>query len=334
MKFIDEAIIEVKAGDGGKGCVSFRREKYVPRGGPDGGDGGDGGDCILETSQNLSTLMDLKYRKRFEAGRGGHGKGKKMFGKRGETIRIRVPVGTVVKDAKTGRLLADLAKDGETFVIAKGGKGGHGNAHYVSSVRRAPRFASNSGEGEEKKIKLELKLLADVGLIGLPNAGKSTLIASISNARPKIADYPFTTKVPHLGVVRVGLGISFVVADIPGLIERAHQGAGMGIRFLKHVERTKILLHLIDVTDPLNTDPLKSYQTLRKELEAYDSKLLSRPEIVVLTKMDLPDAQSRREKLVKFFRKQKREVFAISAVKREGLEPLIFAIYQRLTVAK
>ena len=328
MKFIDEAIIEVKAGDGGDGCVSFRREKYVPRGGPNGGDGGRGGSCILKARSGLNTLMDLKFRKRFEATRGMHGKGKDMFGRMGKDIVIELPVGTIVRDADTNKIIIDLAREDQAFIIAKGGKGGHGNTHYASSTRQVPRTAQEGGKGEERRIKLELKLLADVGLVGFPNAGKSTLISVISNAKPKIADYPFTTKVPHLGVVRIDEGKSFVMADIPGLIEGAHTGKGMGIQFLKHIERTRVLLHLIDLSDPEYPDAWKAYTTLRKELEAHTPELLKKPEIIVLTKTDLPDVQEAIKKACQLFEKKGHPVLAISAAKHEGLKPLLKKVSQ------
>ncbi|MDP2600027.1 MAG: GTPase ObgE [Deltaproteobacteria bacterium] len=323
MKFIDEAIIHVKAGDGGNGCISFRREKYVPRGGPDGGDGGHGGHCIVRARTGLTTLMDVRYRKEFKADSGTNGMGKKMFGRRGEDAVIVVPVGTLIKDAASGKVLADMTKPDEEFIVAKGGRGGKGNARFATSTNQAPRKAEEGKPGEEKTIKLELKLLADVGLIGFPNAGKSTLISAISNARPKIADYPFTTKVPHLGVVELGDERSFVVADIPGLIEGAHQGAGMGIQFLKHIERTKVLLHLIDIHGPLHEDPLKAYKTLRAELKAFSPDLLHKPEIIVLTKMDISEVKGKAAKIGK-------EVFTVSAAKREGLKPLLEKVWSCL----
>ncbi|MDO8527508.1 MAG: GTPase ObgE [Deltaproteobacteria bacterium] len=331
MKFIDEAIIEIKAGDGGDGCLSFRREKYVPRGGPDGGDGGDGGDCILKAKQGLTTLMDLKFRKHFEAGRGANGEGQKMFGAQGKDVTIHIPIGTIVKNAKTGKILADISKEGQEVIIAKGGRRGRGNARFASSTNQAPRTFEKGEPGEELRIRLELKLLADVGLVGFPNAGKSTLISSISNARPKIAGYPFTTKVPHLGVVQVDREKSFVVADIPGLIEGAHQGAGMGIQFLKHIERTKVLLHLIDLTDPEHPDPLKSYKVICDEMKSFSPDLLKKPEIIVLTKMDLPEVREMRSKVENLFKKKGKKVFAISAPNREGLEALVKEVAQRLT---
>ena len=330
MKFIDEAIIEVQAGGGGNGCISFRREKYIPNGGPDGGNGGAGGSCILKASDKLSTLMDLKYKKRFKAGRGEHGMGKNMTGHNGGDQTILVPVGTVIFDHETGPEIIDMDCDGKVLVIAKGGRGGKGNSHFTSSVRQAPKFAQTGEAGERKTIRLELKLLADVGLIGFPNAGKSMLISVVSNARPKVADYPFTTKIPNLGVVRLDAETSFVVADIPGLIEGAHEGAGMGIKFLKHIERTKVLLHLIDVTDPTQTDPLKAYVILRKELEGFDLSILKKPEIIVLTKMDLPDAREREEEIARAFKKKKLKILAISAVKKEGLKELLEEVRKNL----
>jgi GTP-binding protein len=281
--FIDEAKIEVKAGNGGNGCVSFRREKYVPKGGPDGGDGGKGGDIVLRVDRNMSTLLDFTYRPRYRAKNGGHGKGKKMTGENGAELVLPVPRGTLVIDGETGLLLADLTRSDQRFVLARGGNGGFGNARFATPVRRAPRKATKGWPGEEKTVLLHLKLIADVGLVGKPNAGKSTLLSRVSKARPKIADYPFTTKEPHLGVVR-GKGMDFVVADIPGLIEGAHLGRGMGTRFLKHIERTKILLVLVESTAPsVEAD----YGSLVAELGSYSVDLLERPRCLVLTKADL-----------------------------------------------
>lgn len=331
MKFIDEAIIEVKAGNGGNGCMSFRREKYVPRGGPDGGDGGRGGDVIMVADEGLSTLMDLKYRRHFRAGRGAHGKGKQMNGASGDDVIIKVPVGTIVYDENLGIKLVDMVKHGAEAIVAKGGRGGRGNAHFATSTNRAPRRVEEGGKGEIRKLHLELKLLADAALIGRPNAGKSTLISAISQARPKIADYPFTTLTPNLGVVRVGEGGSFTVADIPGLIENAHEGAGLGIQFLRHIERTRLLVHLIDLTDPVNKDPLKSYKAIRDELSAYDKSLLDRPEIVVFTKMDLTEAREGSIAAEKIFKKNGIKPLEISAVTHEGLDTLIRVVYNLLT---
>lgn len=330
MKFIDEAIIEVKAGDGGNGCLSFRREKYVPMGGPDGGDGGRGGDVIARADEGLSTLMDLKYRRHFRAGRGAHGKGKQMSGAYGEDIVIRVPVGTIIYDEDTGIRLADLTQHGAEVVVAKGGRGGRGNSHFSTPTNRAPRQFEEGGRGEHRRLRVELKLLADVALIGRPNAGKSTLISVISAARPKIADYPFTTTTPNLGVVSGGDGRSFTVADIPGLIENAHEGAGLGIRFLRHIERTRLLVHLVDLSDPANKNPLISYQSIRNELGAYDESLLGRPEIVVFTKMDLSEARRKAQSAEKVFMNKGHAVLKISAAAHEGLDLFIRTVSKKL----
>lgn len=331
MKFIDEAIIEVEAGNGGNGCVSFRREKYVPMGGPDGGDGGRGGDVIFATDEGRTTLMDVKFHRHFRAGRGGHGMGKQMYGRAGKDVVIRVPVGTIVKDAATEEVLADLDSYPLSWVAAAGGKGGKGNMRFTTSTNQAPRKATKGGKGEHKKLMLELKLLADIGVIGLPNAGKSTFVSSISNARPKIADYPFTTKSPTLGVVSVKGGGSFVVVDIPGLIEDAHKGAGLGIQFLRHIERTRAFIHLIDLTDHAYPDPVKNYRTIRGELGSYDKELLKRPEIIALTKMDLPDAKELAEEATKELRKiTKSKIVSISAPTRAGISELIFEAWRSL----
>ncbi len=322
MKFIDEARIFVKSGDGGHGCVSFRREKYVPRGGPNGGDGGRGGDVLFRANTGLFTLLDFKYKKHFEAGRGEHGRGKDQYGHSGHTEIVFVPVGTTVRDEKTGDLLAEFTDHGQEAVIALGGRGGRGNMHFATSTHQAPRDAEDGQPGEERWVLLELKLLADVGLIGFPNAGKSTLLAAISAARPKIADYPFTTKNPVLGVVSVNTK-SFTVADLPGLIEGASEGVGLGIQFLKHVERTKVLLHLISLDDPERPDALEAYRAIRKEIEAYNPDLLKRPEIIVLTKTDLPDIQSRLTATQKALKKTKKTILTISAATHEGLKELL-----------
>lgn len=284
MHFVDEVTIHVRGGNGGNGCVSFRREKYVPKGGPDGGNGGNGGNVILRADRHLTTLLDFKYRPRYHAQRGEHGRGKKQDGKWGETLVLRVPCGTVVKDAGTEELLADLTSDGQEFIAARGGKGGRGNAEFATATDQAPRRAEEGRPGEERMLHLELKLLADVGLVGLPNAGKSTLISVISAAKPKIADYPFTTLVPNLGIVRVGDGKSFVVADIPGLIEGAHKGKGLGVQFLRHIERTSVLVFLLEATRP---DLKGDYAILLNELKSFDPQLLKKPRIVVVTKMDV-----------------------------------------------
>ncbi len=322
MKFIDSARIFVKAGDGGDGCVAFRRETYVPRGGPSGGDGGRGGHVIFEADSGLFTLLDFKYRKHFEAKNGEHGRGKDQYGRGGDDAVIKVPLGTIVCDEATGHTLAEFETHGETCVIAKGGKGGRGNIHFVSSTRQAPTKAEPGEEGEARWVTLELKLLADVGLIGFPNAGKSTLLSVISKAKPKIADYPFTTKNPVLGVVSHH-GKSFTVADLPGLIEGASEGVGLGIRFLKHVERTRVFLHLIDVLDPTHPDPVAAYELIRHELKSFKKEFLDRPEIIVLTKMDRPEAAEIIEKIKKHFQKKKKKVFVISAASAKGLAPLL-----------
>lgn len=331
MKFIDEAIIDVIAGDGGNGCVSFRREKYVPRGGPDGGDGGDGGSVIFKADGGLTTLLDVQYHHRYAAGRGSHGKGKQMTGACGKDKVVRVPAGAVVSDADSGELLMDMDAAGMEWIAAQGGRGGKGNMRFTTSTNQAPRRATPGTAGLRRRLKLELRLLADVGLVGCPNAGKSTLIAAVSNARPKVADYPFTTKVPCLGLVRLREGRHFVMADIPGLIEGAHAGAGMGIQFLRHIERTRILLHLIDVTDPAHPDPVASYRAIRRELELYDPDLVKRPEIVVLTKMDLPEARERRDAVARSISRRGRPaVVAVSAAARQGLKELLREIESNL----
>jgi len=330
-RFIDEAIIHVKAGDGGNGCVSFRREKYVPKGGPDGGDGGKGGDVYLVATSSKHTLLDFHYRRIFRAERGQHGRGKNQHGRSGKDLLIPVPVGTVVKDALTGEVLADLAEDGQKWLAARGGRGGRGNARFATPTNQAPRFAEDGEKGEERDLKLELKLLADVGIVGFPNAGKSTLISVISDAKPKIADYPFTTLVPQLGVVGVGTDQSFVVADIPGLIEGAHQGAGLGIQFLKHIERTRVLIHLIDITYLEPDDPFRPYQIIREELRNFNPDLVEKPEVVALNKIDLIQDQDRVRKLVALYQKQLGvPTFAISALTRKGVSALIHKVSQLL----
>lgn len=330
MKFIDEAKIEVFAGDGGDGCRSFRREKYVPRGGPNGGDGGRGGHVIARADEGLATLLDVSSRHHVRASRGEHGRGKEQYGANGKDVLVRLPVGTVVRDRDTGEVITDLTKHGMEVVIARGGYGGRGNKHFRSATNQTPEHCEPGRPGQQRIVQLELKLLADVGLIGLPNAGKSTLIASISKARPKIADYPFTTTVPNLGVVQLGITRSFTVADIPGLIEGAHTGVGLGHQFLRHIERTRVLLHLIDVTDPTHPDPVASYHTIRTELAAYDGELAKRPEIVVFTKQDLPEAVARATAVKNEFVRLGREVFTLSAATHTGLEQLLEVVWQVL----
>ena len=321
--FIDEAKIYVKGGDGGKGCVSFRREKYVPRGGPDGGDGGDGGDVIISADRNLHTLIDLRYQQHYRADRGGHGEGSNKHGKDGGDCRIRVPVGTIIKDADTKLILEDLDEDGKVSIVAKGGRGGWGNTRFKSSTNRAPRRAQKGLPGEEKWLYLELKLLADISIIGFPNAGKSTLISKISAAKPKISDYPFTTLAPNLGVVRLEEYKSFVVADIPGLIEGAHKGKGLGIRFLKHIERTKILIHLIDMSAGEGRDPINDFKIINEELLQFSPELASKPQMVVGNKVDIPEAKKRFDKVKSKFRDMGIEIFSISAVTGGGINQLV-----------
>jgi len=330
MKFVDEVRIYVKAGDGGNGCVSFRREKFVPKGGPDGGDGGKGGDVILQADIQLSTLLDLTYPSQFRAKRGGHGRGKNQTGKDGEDLILKVPVGTVIKDDETGEVLEDLIFDGQQFVAAKGGKGGRGNARFATPTLRTPRYAEKGEKGEERYLKLELKLLADVGLIGYPNVGKSTLLSRISSAKPKIASYPFTTLIPNLGVVEREGEKPFVVADIPGLIEGAQKGVGLGLRFLRHIERTRLLIHILDTSqDPLR-NPIQNFNVINKELCAYHPNLSEKPQIVVLNKIDIPSVREKAPLLEKEFEKIGKKLYKISAKTGEGIDELIEVIYREL----
>lgn len=310
--------------------MSFRREKYVPRGGPDGGDGGNGGNVILTATGQLQTLLDFRYKREYRAKKGQDGMGKNMHGKNGADLRIPVPVGTVIKSCEQEDILADLKKEGDYFVAARGGKGGLGNARFATPTRQVPTYAQSGKEGEERCLILELKLLADVGLLGLPNAGKSTLISVISAARPKIADYPFTTIVPNLGVVRVEGHRSFVVADIPGLIEGAHTGAGLGIQFLRHVERTKIFLHLVDISDTSKGDPVEHYQMIRKELGKYREELLTKHQIVVATKLDITTDKRKLDILKKYCKTNHIQLIKISSVTGEGIDELIYYLAQRL----
>ncbi|HRR39696.1 MAG TPA: GTPase ObgE [Syntrophales bacterium] len=330
MKFIDEAKIYVKAGDGGRGCVSFRREKYVPKGGPDGGDGGDGGDVVVTAAAGCRTLLDLKFHQHHVAKRGGHGSGNNRRGRDAGDVVVTVPIGTVITDAETGEVLGDLTKDGERVVVARGGIGGKGNAFFATATNQAPRFAQEGTTGEERWLNLELKLLADVGIIGLPNAGKSTLISRISAARPKIADYPFTTLVPNLGVVKYGNAEPFVVADIPGLVEGAHRGTGLGMRFLRHIERTSVLVHLIDLSRQDEGDARKDYEVIRRELGRFSDNLIQKPEVVAFNKVDVPAARERVKKEIDRFREKGIETFAVSAATGEGLETLLQAIIKIL----
>ena len=328
--FIDEAKITVHAGNGGHGCIAFRREKFVPRGGPSGGDGGNGGSIYLVANDQENTLLKFRYNHAFRANRGRHGEGSNKHGKSGDDLEISVPLGTVVFDFESGDLLHDFTEPRERVLIASGGKGGHGNAHFASSVNRAPSRAQDGRPGEQKTLRLELKLLADVGLVGFPNAGKSTLISSISAARPKIADYPFTTLEPHLGVVAYDQDRSFVVADIPGLIEGAHLGHGLGIQFLRHIERTRLLLHLVDVSPAEDRDPVADFKTIEKELAEHNSELTEKPRIVVATKLDAADPAKLR-KLQQWCRQQRMELIKISSVTGEGLEELKHGIIRKLS---
>ena len=313
--FIDQVRIHARSGNGGNGCVAFRREKYVPRGGPNGGDGGNGGDVVFLVDPRLSTLLDLRYRQQIDAERGGHGRGKSQTGGRGEDAEIRVPPGTAVRDAETGEVLADLTDDGQRVILIKGGRGGRGNASFASPTKQAPMEAEPGGKGQERHLELELKLIADVGLVGVPNAGKSTLLSRISAARPKIADYPFTTLQPNLGIVRLGDWDSFVAADIPGLIEGAHEGRGLGFRFLRHVERTRALLYLIDVA---SSTPEEDLATLRDELGSFSQELLVKPSLVAATKIDLLSPEKRVGPHV-----GGRADLGISSVTGEGIDDLV-----------
>ena len=328
--FIDEAKITVKAGDGGHGCIAFRREKYVPRGGPSGGDGGNGGDIYLIADPHENTLLKFRYNHVFRAERGRHGEGSNRHGRTGEHLEIRVPVGTAVHDDETGELLHDFTEPGEQVLIAQGGRGGHGNAHFASASNRAPSKAQDGAPGEEKTLRLELKLLADVGLVGYPNVGKSTLISRISAARPKIAEYPFTTLEPHLGVVSLDTDKSFVVADIPGLIEGAHLGHGLGIQFLRHIERTRLLLHLIDVSVSNERDPVDEFHAINSELAEHNPDLPKKPKIIVATKMDVADLK-KIQKLTRWCKKNDLELLKISSVTGEGMENLKRAVFEKLS---
>jgi GTP-binding protein len=330
MKFVDEVRIRVKAGGGGNGCVSFRRERFVPRGGPDGGNGGKGGDVILRADAQLSTLLDLTYPQPFRAQRGSHGKGKDQTGRNGEDLIIRVPVGTLVRDDQMGEVLQDLLFDGQRFVAAVGGRGGRGNAQFTTSTQRAPRHAEKGEKGGELWLRLELKLLADVGLIGYPNVGKSTLLSQISSARPKIADYPFTTLVPNLGVVVIKEHRPFVVADIPGLIEGASSGAGLGLTFLRHVERTRLLVHLLDISEGPSRNPVNDFHALNHELSAYHPSLSEKIQIVVLNKIDLPSVRDRAAGVEKEFDRIGHRLYKISGKTGEGVERLMEAVSQTL----
>jgi len=333
MKFVDEATIDVAAGDGGAGCVSFRREKFIPFGGPNGGDGGRGGSIYAVADRNLNTLIDYRYARRHEARNGEGGRGSDQFGAAADDIVLRMPVGTIVSDLDSNEVIAELLVPDEKVLIAKAGDGGFGNLHFKSSTNRTPRQKTPGWPGERKKLKLELRVLADVGLLGMPNAGKSTLIAAISNARPKIADYPFTTLYPNLGVVRVAPEQSFVVADIPGLIEGASEGAGLGHQFLRHLQRTRLLLHLVDLA-PFDegVDPVAQAKAIVGELKKYDPALHDKPRWLVLNKLDMVPAEEREQRVKDFVKrfKWKGPVFSISALTREGLAPLVRAVYEHV----
>jgi GTP-binding protein len=333
VKFVDEAFIDVIAGDGGSGCVSFRHEKYKEFGGPNGGDGGRGGHVFAVADPSLNTLVDFRFSRRHEARRGQHGMGSDMFGAAGDDIMLKFPVGTIFSDAQTGDILFELLTPGETVMLAKGGDGGFGNMRFKSSINRAPRQKTPGWPGERKSLKLELKVLADVGLLGMPNAGKSTLIAAISNARPRIADYPFTTLHPNLGVVRVGPEQSFVVADLPGLIAGASEGAGLGHLFLRHLQRTRLLLHVVDMAPFDGSDPAEQVRTIVGELKKYDTELFRKPRWLVLNKVDMISADQRESRVKALVRKLrfKGPVFEISALTKEGCDRLIRAVYEHLS---
>jgi GTP-binding protein len=333
MKFVDEATIDIAAGDGGAGCVSFRREKFIPFGGPNGGNGGRGGSVFALADRNINTLIDYRYARRHEARNGEQGRGSDQFGAASEDIVLRMPVGTIISDFETGDVLMELLEHGQREILAQGGDGGFGNLHYKTATNRSPRQKTPGWPGEAKKLKLELRVLADVGLLGMPNAGKSTLISAISNARPKIADYPFTTLAPNLGVVRVGPERSFVVADIPGLIEGASEGAGLGHQFLRHLQRTRLLLHIVDAA-PFDegVDPVQQAKAIVAELKKYDPKLHAKPRWLVFNKLDMvPEAE--REQRIKDYVKRLRykgPVFSISALARDGLQPLMEAVFKQV----
>src|SRR5512133_2116983 len=330
MSFIDDVKIIARAGDGGSGCVAFRREKFIPLGGPNGGDGGKGGDLILEVSPQLSTLYDLRLHPHQKAQRGKNGMGSDRHGASGDDLVIEVPLGTLIKDVETGDILADMAEPGQRLTLLKGGRGGQGNARFATSTNKAPKFAQPGEEHEERKLRLELKLMADVGLLGLPNAGKSSLISKISAARPKIADYPFTTMVPSLGVVPYKNYRSFVMADIPGIIEGAHDGAGLGHRFLKHLERSGILLHLVDISWMPDRDPLAEYEVVSRELALFSAELAAKEQVVVITKTDLPQTREHLAEITAWFVGRGIKVFPISSATGEGIPELLDEIAGRL----
>ena len=330
MQFIDEAKITVISGNGGNGCVSFRREKFVPKGGPNGGDGGKGGDVVVTADANMSSLLDYRYKKEYKALNGQPGRGKDQQGKSGSDLIIPVPAGTVITSCEDGETLADLIEDGQRFTIARGGGGGRGNSRFVSPTNRAPREVEKGRPGVRREVRLELKILADVGILGFPNAGKSTLISKISAARPKISGYPFTTLVPNLGVVSYGDHQSFVIADIPGIIEGAHKGLGLGIQFLKHVERTRLLVHMLDLDPMSGRDPVEDFDKINSELREYSAKLAEKPQLVVLNKIDIVEARERSIDTARRLKKRDLETLTISAVTGEGSQQLVYSIGERL----
>jgi GTP-binding protein len=323
--FLDEAKIFVAGGKGGSGVASFYRAKYIPKGGPDGGDGGRGGSVIIEAKSALRTLLDYRFKRHFRAERGQHGQGSRKNGKKGADILLKVPLGTVIKDEE-GEILADLTEDGERFTVARGGLGGRGNMHFVTPTRKSPSFSEKGEPGEERSVTLELKLLADVGLLGFPSAGKSTLISHISSAKPKIADYPFTTLVPNLGVVGMPDGRSFVVADIPGIIEGAHAGKGLGHDFLRHIERTGVLIHVLDLATLEQRDPISDFEIINRELELYDPELAKRPQIVAGNKIDIPESEENQKRLADYMAEHGHQFFLISAAVGTGIDKLLYAV--------
>ena len=321
--FTDYTKIIIKSGDGGNGAATFRREKYVAAGGPDGGDGGKGGDIYFQVDKDKNTLIDFRYNKKYKAGNGENGSGSHCNGKYGADLYIKVPIGTVVKDAETGKVIADLSKPNQTELVLKGGRGGRGNSHFATATRQAPRFSEDGDKGEEKEIILELKLLADVGLLGYPNVGKSTFLSTVTDARPKIANYHFTTLEPNLGVVKTKNGNSFVIADIPGIIEGASEGVGLGLQFLRHIERTRLLLHFIDVSGEEGRNPVEDYYAINKELKKYSEKLSQRKQILVATKIDVMQDETRLKNLEELAKKENLELYKISAITGEGVEKLL-----------
>lgn len=328
--FVDIAKIYIKAGDGGHGAVSFRREKYEPRGGPDGGDGGNGGNIVFVVDTGKNTLMDFRYRKHFKAQNGQNGQSKKRTGKNGEDLIIPVPPGTIIRDAETGRILADLTKPDDRRIIARGGRGGRGNARFSTSTRQAPRFAENGQKGQELWVTLELKLIADVGLVGFPNVGKSTILSVLTSARPKIDNYPFTTLHPNLGVVETPYGKSFVMADIPGIIEGAHKGVGLGHDFLRHIERTRVLIHVIDASGSEGRDPVDDFYVICKEIEAFNPELAQRPHVVAANKMDIPSSEENLKRLEKELNPKGIKVFPVSAASNKGFDKLLREVVKLL----